>query len=116
MTAPLMAVGSALAGWAGMAVLCFQSSSQRRRLGLSEHSSRERSHFIFAGTVLLAISLAAAITADGGQFGILLWLCQVGMLGLALICCLPFARTAVTASAWASAVLAPLLLATASWV
>lgn len=116
MTALLLAVGSALAVWAGMAVLCFQSSSQRRRLGLPEHTGREQWRFILAGAVLIVISLAAAIAADGVQFGIVLWLCQVGMLGVALICCLPFARTAVTASAWAAALLAPLLLASATWM
>lgn len=116
MTALLLAAGSALAVWAGMAVLCFQSPSQRRRLGLREHTGREKWRFILAGTALIVISLAAAIAADGAQFGIVLWLCQVGMLGLALICCLPFARTAVTASAWAAALLAPLLLASATWM
>ena len=114
MTALLMAAGSALAVWAGMAVLCFQSSSQRRRLGLRELTSPEQWRFIMAGTALIAVSLAAAIAADGVQFGMVLWLCQVGMLGLALICCLPFARAAVTASAWAAALLSPLLLVAAS--
>lgn len=116
MTALLLSVGSALAVWACMAVLSFQSSSQRRRLGLPEHTGRERWRFILAGAVLIVLSLAAAIAADGVQFGIVLWLCQVGMLGVALICCLPFARTAVTASAWAAALLAPLLLASATWM
>ena len=114
MTALLMAAGSALAVWAGMAVLCFQSSSQRRRLGLRELTSPEQWRFIMAGTALIAVSLAAAVAADGVQFGMLLWLCQVGVLGLALICCLPFARAAVTASAWAAALLSPLLLVAAS--
>lgn len=110
----LMAAGSALAVWAGMAVLCFRSSSQRRRLGLREQSGREQWRFTMAATALIAISLAAAVVADGAQFGLVLWLCQAGMLGLALICSLPFAKTAVTASAWGAALLAPLMLAAAS--
>ena len=115
MTALLMAAGSALAVWAGMAALCFQSSSQRRRLGLRELTGREQWRSIMAGTALLCLALAAAIAADGVQFGMVLWLCQVGLLGVGIICCLPFARAAVTASAWAAALLAPLLLVAASW-
>ncbi len=116
MNALLMAAGSACAAWAGMAVLCFQSSSQRRRLGLREQSGREQGRFILAGTALIVISLVAAVSADGSQFGVLLWLCQTGMLGMALICSLPFARTAVTASARLAALLAPLSLAAAAWM
>lgn len=116
MKALLLAAGSALAVWAGMAVLCFRSSSQRRRLGLREQTGRERWRFSMAATALIGISLAAAVVADGAQFGLVLWLCQAGMLGLALICTLPFARTAVTASACVAALLAPPLLVAASWM
>ncbi|RSZ60402.1 DUF3325 family protein [Massilia atriviolacea] len=116
MNAALMAAGSAFAAWAGMAVLCFQSSSQRQRMGLREQSGRQQWGFILAGAALLAVSLAAAVVADGSQFGLLLWLCQAGMLGVALICCLPFARSAVSASARLAALLAPLSLGAASWV
>ena len=116
MNALLMAAGSACAAWAGMAVLCFRSASQRRRMGLREQSAPEQWRFILAGAALIAISLAAAVVADGVQFGLLLWLCQAGMLGVALICCLPFARGAVTASARLAALLAPLSLAAASWL
>lgn len=116
MKALLVAAGSAFAVWAGMAILCFQSSSQRRRLGLREQSGREQWHFTVAATTLIVMSLAAAVIADGAQFGLLLWACQAGMLGLALIFSLPFARTSVTASAWLAALLAPLLLAVACWM
>lgn len=116
MNALLMSAGSAFAAWAGMAVLCYQSSSQRHRMGLREQSAREQWRFILAGTALIAISLAAAVLADGTQFGLLLGLCQAGMLGVALICCLPFARSAVTASARLAALLAPLSLAAAGWM
>ena len=84
--------------------------------GLREQTGPEQWRFILAGTSLIAISLAATVAADGTQFGVLLWLCQAGMLGVALICCLPFARTAVTASAFVAALLAPLSLAAASWM
>lgn len=116
MKALLMAAGSALAAWAGMMLLCYQSPSQRRRMGLRAQTGLEQWRFIMAATALIAMSLAAAIVADGVQFGLLLWLCQVGMLGLALICSLPFAKTAVTASAFVAALLAPLLLAAAGWM
>lgn len=116
MKALLLATGSAMAVWAGMAVLNFRSSSQRRRLGLREQTVSEQFGFSLAGTAMIAISLAAAIAADGVQFGLLLWLGQAGMLGLALICALPFAPAAVTASARGAALLAPLTLLAASWV
>jgi hypothetical protein len=114
MNALLMAAGSAMAAWSGMAVLCFQSASQRRRLGLHAHSAGEKWRFTMAATALIGMSLAAAVAADGVQFGLILWLCQAGLLGLGLICCLPFARAAVTASAWAAGLLSPPLLAAAS--
>lgn len=116
MKALLMGVGAASAAWTGMTLLCFQSSSQRRRLGLREQTGREQRRFILAATALIAISLAAAIAADGVQFGLLLWLCQTSMLGLVLICALPFARSAVTVSATVAALLAPLSLVAASWM
>jgi len=116
MKALLMATGGALAAWTGMMLLYFQSSSQRRRMGLREQSGRQQWRFIAAATAWIAMSLAAAVAADGVQFGLLLWLCQAGMLGLALICSLPFAQSAVTASAFVAAPLAPLLFLAASWV
>lgn len=115
MKSSLLACASALAVWAGMAVLCFQSSSQRRRLALRELSGSEPLRYFAAASALIGLSLAAAVAADGVQFGLLLWLCQAGMLGLALICALPFARSAVEASARAAAVSVPLLLAAAGW-
>jgi hypothetical protein len=82
--------GSALAAWAGMAALCFQSPSQRHRMGLCEQTRRQRRPFIAAAVALLAMSLAAAVAANGASFGIVLWLCQTGVLGLALVCLLPY--------------------------
>lgn len=115
MTALLMAAGSALAAWAGMGVLCFQSPSQRRRLGLPEQTGRQRWPCAMAAATLIAVSLAAAV-ADGVPFALVLWLCQAGLLGLALICTLPFARRGVTASMWVAALLALLVLAAARWM
>ncbi|HYD60856.1 MAG TPA: DUF3325 family protein [Noviherbaspirillum sp.] len=115
MNAMQFAAGSALAAWAGMAALCFQSSSQRHRMGLREQTRGQQQRFIAAGSALLAISLAAAIAADGVSFGIVLWLCQAGILGAALICWLPYSMTGVVTSARCAAATAPLLLAAGNW-
>jgi len=112
----LLSAGSAVAAWAGMMLLCLQSTSQRRRMGLRDQTGVQQRRFIIAATAMIAISLGAAVAADGVQFGLVLGLCQAGMLGLVLICSLPFAQRAVTASAFVAAPLAPLLLAAASWM
>jgi hypothetical protein len=111
----LLAAGSALAAWAGMAALCFQSSSQRHRMGLREQTRGQQRRFIAAGSALLAVSLAAAIAADGVSFGIVLWLCQAGILGAVLICWLPYSMAGVVASARCAAAAVPLLLAVGNW-
>lgn len=112
----LLAAGSALAAWAGMAVLCFRSSNQRHRMGLEEQTRGERWRFATAGTMLLAISLIASIAADGASFGIVAWLCQAGILGLILICMLPYSIAWVTRTSRAAACIAPLLLVVGAWL
>ena len=112
----LLAAGSVLAAWAGMAVLCFQSSNQRHRMGLKEQTRCERWRFATAGAMLLALSLIAAITADGASFGIVAWLCQAGILGLILICMLPYSIAWVTKTSRAAACVAPLLLIVGVWL
>ncbi len=113
---PLLIVAcSVLSAWSGMAALCFQSSSQRHRMGLREQTRGQQWRFIAAGCALLAFSLAAAIAADGVSFGIVLWLCQTGILGAALICWLPYSMAGVVASARCAAAAAPLLLAAGNW-
>lgn len=111
----ILAAASAFAAWAGMTALCFQSPNQRHRMGLPEQGRAQRYRFALAGVVLLAISLVAAIAADGPSFGIVLWLCQCGMVGLIMICLLPYAIASVLNIARAAAVLAPLLLFAGTW-
>jgi hypothetical protein len=106
----LLAMGSAFAVWAGMSALCFQSSNQRHRMGLTEQTTGERWRFMGAGTALLAISLIGAMAADGASFGIVLWLCQIGVLGFALICLLPYSIAWATNTSRIAAVIAPMLL------
>ena len=115
MNSVLLAAGSALAAWAGMAVLCFQSPSQRHRMGLREQTRGRQGRFIAAGASLLAVSLATAIAADGVSFGTTLWLCQAGILGVVLVFWLPYSATAVVRSARCAAAAAPLLLAAGAW-
>lgn len=114
MKTQLLTMASGLAAWAGMAVLCFRSSSQRRRLGLRQQTWVEQWRYTVGALVLLVLSLVAAVSADGARFGVLLWLCQAGLLSLTLICALPFARGFLTASAWVAALLALLAFALAT--
>lgn len=111
----LIAAGSTLAAWAGMAALCFQSPSQRHRLGLREQTRRQQQGFIATGSALLAVSLASAIAVDGVSFGVTLWLCQAGILGLALVFWLPYSMPGVVRSARCAVAVAPLLLAAGNW-
>jgi hypothetical protein len=111
----LFAAASTCAAWAGMAALCYRSSNQRHRMGLPAQAPELGRWFALAGTALLALSLAGAVAADGLSFGIVLWLCQAGMLGLAMICMLPYARDLVGTMSRVAAVLAPLLCAAAAF-
>ncbi|MBC7858540.1 MAG: DUF3325 family protein, partial [Burkholderiaceae bacterium] len=106
----LLAAGSACAAWAGMAALAFQSPNQRHRMGLIEQAAGRRRCFIAAAAALLALSLGAAIAADGAALGMVLWLCQAGMLGLALIGALPYSVAWAVRTARVAAVIGPLLL------
>jgi hypothetical protein len=91
MSALPVAAFSALAGWAALMVLCLRSSSQRHRMGLRPQAPLRRRILALAGVALLAASLAAAIAIDGVAVGIALWLCQLGLLGLVMVCLLPYA-------------------------
>lgn len=105
----IFAFASALAAWAGMAALCFQSASQRYRMGLPAQGHGRRLGLALGGAALLGMSLAASLAVDGASFGSVLWLCQAGILGLLLVGVLPYAMTGVIRLAQAAAALAPLL-------
>jgi hypothetical protein len=83
-------LASIAAAWMAMSVLCLRSSSQRHRMGLPELAPIRRRHAGAAATTLLAASLVAAVASDGPALGIVLWLCQAGLLGLVLTCLLPY--------------------------
>lgn len=85
-----LSAASAAAAWMAMSVLCLRSSSQRHRMGLPELAPIRRKLAGAAGTLLLAASLAAAVTSDGPAIGLILWLCQAGLAGLVLTCLLPY--------------------------
>ncbi|MGH8807107.1 MAG: DUF3325 family protein [Noviherbaspirillum sp.] len=110
MKAMLFAACSGLAAWAGMGSLCFRSPNQRHRMGLPQQDDRQRLRFAAAGSAMLAISLLAALAANGASFGIVLWLCQTGILGFTLICALPYSPGWVAQSSRVAAGLAPVLL------
>ncbi|GAB3538372.1 hypothetical protein GCM10027343_03950 [Noviherbaspirillum agri] len=90
MTTHLLAGASLLGALGGMAMLCAQSPNQRHRNRLPELARAQRLRFVSAGIVLLAISLAGATAGQGFSFGIVLWLCQAGLVGVAMICSLPY--------------------------
>lgn len=115
MTPLLLDAAAALAAWAGMAALCFQLPVQRERLRLAEQSRMRRLQYIVAGSALLVLSLAAAIVANGLSFGIVLWVSQLSVLGLVLVCCVPYRPANVMSLARLSACVAPLLLAAGLW-
>ncbi len=91
MNAVALAVCSLVTGWFALVVLCLRSSSQRHRLGLVSLARHHRWLLGLAGIALLAISLATATLVDGTAVGPVLWLCQLGLLGLAMVCVLPYA-------------------------
>ncbi|WP_167092759.1 DUF3325 family protein [Massilia frigida] len=93
----LLSLASAITAWAAMAVLCARSATQRCRMGLPDQAPAQSLAWALAGVTLLLVSMAAAVIASGASFGILLWLCQAGVLGLLMICLLPYAGAVVLA-------------------
>lgn len=90
MNGVLLAALSAAAAWAALAVLCLRSTTQRHRMGLPEQTAMRRRLCGAAGGLLLLASLVAAVASDGPAVGAMVWLCQLGLLGLALIFLLPY--------------------------
>lgn len=111
MTPQLLAAASLLAAWSGMTVLCFASRNQRHRMHLPEQQDGQRRGYRAAAVLLLSASLLAAVTTNGTSFGIVLWICQAGLAGLALVCVLPYAATWVTRTSRIAALLLPVLFA-----
>lgn len=116
MTPVVLAVASTLGAWSGMAMLGLQAPSHRHRLGLPPQSAGPRLRRAAAGAALLILSLSAAIAANGLSFGIVLWLCQIGMLGLILICLWPYHPVWVARASVLSAFAAPSLYAAGRWL
>lgn len=112
----LLAAASLFASWAGMSALCFGSPTQRHRMGLPEQDRWQRRRLAAAGILLIFLSLLAATAADGAAFGIVLWICQTGLAGLALIGMLPYSPAPVLHASRAAALLAPVFLAAGSWM
>ena len=113
MTPQLLEAASMLAAWSGMTTFCFASRNQRHRMHLPEQQDVQRWTYRAAAVLLLATSLLAAVTANGASFGIVLWICQAGLAGLALVCVLPYAATWVTRTSRTAALLLPVLFAMA---
>jgi hypothetical protein len=105
----MMSAASLLAAWAAMTGFAFQAPSQRHRLGLAPQRRARRALHALAASALLALSLAAAMQANGKAFGLVLWLCQACVLGLAATCLFPYAQRMLTRSSAVAALAAPLL-------
>lgn len=86
---------AALTAWIGLAALCFQSAYQRQRLGLHKQKPAMRLAFLLTGIMMLAVSCQASITANGLGFGTLVFISQLGMIGLLLILALSRSAGAV---------------------
>lgn len=113
----MLTCASLAAAWAGMAVLYFRSAIERQRQGLPAQSTRRRCFLLVLGAGLLALSLALSVLSDGASFGAVLWLSQTGIVGLALICWKPYAKTtAIRHSAFISWVVSAVLVASAAWL
>ncbi|HZW12586.1 MAG TPA: DUF3325 domain-containing protein [Noviherbaspirillum sp.] len=116
MTSFLLASASLLGALGGMALLCFQSPNQRHRSRLPEQSPGVRLQFMSVGVALLALSLGSAIIGQGVSFGIVLWICQVGLVGVAMICSLPYYRAWIEPLSRIAAVAAPGLFVAGSYL
>ena len=116
MSAIALFLVSAFASWSSMAALCFQSPSQRHRMGMRIQSRAARAGLVSAASALLALSLLAATRAYGMSFGILLSVCLTGVLGFALVCVLPYSVSRVANTSLALAVSAPALFAAIEWL
>lgn len=116
MTPFLLAGASLLGALGGMALLCFQSPSQRHRSRLPEQSPGVRLQFMAGGVALLALSLAGAIAGHGFSFGIVLWLCQASLVGMAMICSLPYYSAWIEQMSRIAAVTAPGLFVAGSYL
>lgn len=103
----LLAGASLLGALGGIATLCLQSPNHRHRNRLPAQTSAMRLQFISVGVALLALSLAGAIAGQGVSFGIVLWLCQMGLMGLAMICSLPYYSASVELVSRLAAITAP---------
>lgn len=116
MNAVVVATASVLGAFSGMALLCLQSPAHRHRNGLPEQDLPVRLGVIVTGAVLLYISLFAAVTGQGASFGIVAWMCQLGLLGLAMIILLPYFGPHIMQAARAAAVASPAALIAAHYV
>jgi hypothetical protein len=113
----LLVVCSMTAAWAAMTAIYLQSTAQRERLGLRPQSPAERRAFIAVASGLLVLSMVAAVTRDGPSFGLVLWLSQAGIFGLALLCLAPYAAIAgIKRGALISGLAAVLLSSLAFWL
>lgn len=89
--------------WSGLGLICLQSPSERRRLGLLPQTGMLRLLVVLTAIAQLILSLSAAIQHHGIGFGVLLWGSIMGLVGLMLALVLPYAPRTVMHSAIAIA-------------
>jgi FtsH-binding integral membrane protein len=85
--------------WSGLGLICLQSPTERRRLGLLPQALMPRLLVMLVANAQLMFSLAAAIQQYGIGFGLILWVSMVGLFGLMLALILPYVAHVVIHSA-----------------
>lgn len=81
--------GAAFAAWTGLGLLCLRTRAVRTRFGWAPLGGAARALLGGGGTLCCALSLTFALQADPASFALVLWITQLGMLGLAMALLLP---------------------------
>ena len=103
----LLALGLAYAGWVA---LCLAMPKHHRQLKHREGLANERWWWRACGTVLLTLSLAAAIHGYGWQIGPVAWFAALAVGGWALVTALPYSPRGCLRMAWIAPTVAALIV------
>lgn len=76
--------------YAGFTALCLSMPRHHAELLGTKPSTRRRQGLTLAGWLLLALSLWAAVTANGWSFGLVDWFAVLMLSALALVLLLPY--------------------------
>lgn len=79
-----------LLSYAGFSALCLSMPRHHAELLGAKPSARRRHGLALAGWLLLALSLLAAVAANGWSFGLVDWFAVLMLSALALVLLLPY--------------------------